>query len=145
MSAVLSRMQLIAGACSFPKTGTHFSGSCSGLDDVDAADAVDEVDQSARIDGHVVGGRAIRPGGGLRQIVTDFFRLERVDEIDEPKALREPGEGNDRAVKALRRLVAAGHRRLRAAVDVETGDLIGRDRDRSALVGDVIDPGEGWR
>ena len=41
--------------------------------------------------------------------------------------------------------MAAGHRRLRAAVDVEARHLEGRDRDRQLLAGDVVDPGEGRR
>jgi hypothetical protein len=72
-------------------------------------------------------------------------RLERIGEIDDPKALREPGEGDDRAVKALRWLMAAGHRRLRRSVGIEAGDLIGRDRHRRVLIGDVVDPRKGRR
>ena len=41
--------------------------------------------------------------------------------------------------------MAAGHRRLRRSVDIEAGHLKGRDRDRRALIGDVVDPGKGRR
>ena len=42
-----------------------------------------------------------------------------VGDVDEAQSLGEPGKRDDGAVKTLRRLMAAAHRRLRAAVEVE--------------------------
>ena len=41
--------------------------------------------------------------------------------------------------------MAAAHRRLRAAVEIEAGHLEGRDRHRQLLDGDVVNPREGGR
>ena len=54
------------------------------------------------------------PWRRVGQEMADLLRRERIGDVDEAQALREPGERNDRAVKALGGLVAAGHRRLRA-------------------------------
>ncbi len=76
---------------------------------------------------------AIAGGGRVGQVVPDLLRRERIGDIDEPQALGEPGERDHRAGKALGRLVAAAHRRLRAAVLVEARHLEGRDRHRQLL------------
>src|SRR5947209_3156330 len=74
-------------------------------------------------------------------------RRERVGDVDEAQTLRKPGKRNDGAAQALRGLMATAHRRLRTAVEIESGHLKCRDRQRHLLDGDVVDPGErrrGW-
>src|SRR5262249_52505101 len=116
---------------------------CRGFDDVDAANAVDEVDQAAIVDGHVVGRRALLAGSRIGQEMADLPGSERIGDVDEAEPLGEPGERDDGAAEAFRRLVAPAHRRLRAAIDVEPGHLEGRDRHRQLLDRDVVDPCEG--
>src|SRR3954468_24740255 len=78
--------------------------SCA-LHDVDAALTVDEVVKAARIDGHVVRRDALESLRRIRQEMADLGGAERIGDIDEPQALREPGEWNDVvAVQSLGRL-----------------------------------------
>src|SRR5262249_42612535 len=46
------------------------SSECSGFNDVDSADAVNEIDQSAIVDGHVVGGHTVSAVRRIRQKMT---------------------------------------------------------------------------
>src|SRR5262249_61348365 len=110
-----------------PRWRRRWSPEHRGLDDVDAAHAVDEIDQSAVVDGDVVRGQA-RPGlGWVGQVMPDLARSEGIGDVDEAQTLREPGERDHGAAEALRRLMTAAHRRLRAAVAVEARHLAGCD------------------
>src|SRR5262249_20434327 len=46
------------------------SSECRGFNDVDSADAVNEIDQSAIVDGHVVGGHTVSAVRRIRQKMT---------------------------------------------------------------------------
>ena len=72
--------------------------NAAGFDDVDAVHAIDEIDEPAIVDRHVVGRRPLRAGGRIGQEMTDLLRRERIGEVDQPQPLREPGERNDGAV-----------------------------------------------
>src|SRR5215469_7335744 len=99
------------------------SSECRGFNDVDAADAVDEIDQSALVDGRVVGGHAIAAAGRIRQKMSDLPGRERIGDVNEAQALREPGKRDHCAAQTLRWLMTPAHRRLRAAVAIEPGHL----------------------
>src|SRR5215469_10051736 len=78
-----------------------------GLDDVDAALAIDQVAEPALVDGDVVGGGELEALRGIRLVEGDFARLEGIGDVEDAQALREPGEGNDAAFEALGWLVTA--------------------------------------
>ena len=48
------------------------SSECRSFNDVDAADAVNEIDQSAIVDGHAVGGHAVCAVSRIRQKMSDL-------------------------------------------------------------------------
>ena len=73
------------------------------------------------------------PGGASGRKCPTSFGANGSAIIDDAQPLREPGKRNDGAGEALGRLMAAGHRRLRAAVRVEPRHLERRDRDRQLL------------
>src|SRR4029078_7447341 len=107
----------------------------AGFDDVDAAHAVDEVDEIAAVHGDVVRRGAVGAGRGVRKIVCDLTRGEWVGDVEQAQALREPRERNDGAGEALGRLVTTGHRLLKTAVPVDARDIDGGDRRRQRLFG----------
>src|SRR5580693_2459212 len=84
---------------------------CSRLDDVQAADAIDEVDETPIVDRDVVGGCALLPVRGRGQEMADFPGGEWVRDADQPHALREPRKGNHGPVQPLRRLMTTSHGR----------------------------------
>ena len=69
------------------------STECRGFDDIYSANAVDEVDQPAIVDGDVVGGGTLLAGGRIGEVVADFAGSERVCDVDEAQALGEPANG----------------------------------------------------
>src|SRR5262249_33797317 len=68
---------------------------------------------------------------------------ERIRDVDKTQALRKPGKRDHCAAQTLRWLMAPAHRRLWAAVEIESGPLKGRNRHRLLLDGDVVNPAEG--
>ena len=63
-----------------------------GLDDVDAALAVDQVAEPALVDGDVVGGGELETLRGVRLVEGDLARLERIGDVEDAQTLREPGD-----------------------------------------------------
>src|SRR5690348_12691143 len=104
-------------------------------------DAVDEEDQPAIVLVDVVALAALRARRRLGHVMRDLFWRMRMRNIDDTEALREPGEGHFRAPDLLDGLMTAAV--IRVIAVVETFDLIGADRDRMLLVGDVDHPHEG--
>ncbi len=107
--------------------------------------AVDQIAQTPIVDGHVVGGGQAEPLRRIGLVEGHLARREGIGDVEQAQALGEPRERNDGALEALGGLMAAHDRRLRRAVRIEALHLEGRDRHRPALVGDVVDPGEGGR
>src|SRR3546814_7934255 len=58
------------------------------LDDVDAALAIDQIDQPASVERHVVRGGALEALRRIRLEIADLLRGERIGHIDETKPLR---------------------------------------------------------
>src|SRR5262249_61186584 len=109
------------------------SSKCRSFNDVDAADAVNKVDQSAIVDGHVVGGHAVCAVSRIRQKMSDLPGHERIRDVDKTQALRKPGKRDHCAAQTLRCLMAPAHRRPRAAVWNVSSDLQAETRPRSQV------------
>src|SRR6185503_13977132 len=124
-------------------TVTYFMcpASPDAFQDVQAAHAVEQVNQPAFVDGNVV---ALHALGSLRDVRHEISHLPhcmRAGHVDDPQPPCEPrdrdlGPGDE----ALRGLVAAGHVRLRLVGHFL--DLVGRDHLRVAFVGDIHHPQE---
>src|SRR2546425_8129865 len=122
----------------FPYTTLFRSVGSDALEDVEPAPPVDQVDQAARIDAHVVAAHALLTLGDRRNERRDFARGVRVRDVDDPEPVREPGDGDLRAPHLFARLVTAGELRLPRAVHAD--DLEAGERDGPRLVGDIDEP-----
>src|SRR5258708_39321569 len=72
-----------------------------GLDDVDAALAVDKVAEATIVDGDIVGGGKRRSLRRIGLVEGDLAGREGIGDVEDAQALGEPGEGNDAALEAL--------------------------------------------
>src|SRR3954469_15196634 len=116
------------------------------FDHVNPTLAIGHIDEATLVHGHVIRGRPLAVRRRIGLVKTDLARTERIGKIDDAQPLREPREWNDRSGEHLGGLVAAGHRRLRRTIAIETGHVERGDRHRLALVRYVVDPGKRrWR
>src|SRR5882724_5836867 len=127
------------GGAHAPVDITSDPAELRAFDDVQAAVAVDEIHEAARVVADVVAADAAATGrvGNERR---DLARRVRVGDVDDAQAVREPRDGNLRAAYLLARLVSARELRLRRAVDAV--DLEAGERCRARLVRDVHEPEE---
>src|SRR5258708_233822 len=75
--------------------------ACVELQNVEAGVAVDEVDEPTLIHIHVVGLRRGLASGGLGDVPAHFLRRERIGDVDDAQAAREPGAVDERAFHVL--------------------------------------------
>ena len=97
--------------------------SFSGFEYVEAAVAVDEVDEAAGIHFHVVGLGGRLAAARLRDGPADFLRRERVADVDDAQPAGEPRAVDERGVDMLLELVRAETPALARPRRVELADL----------------------
>src|SRR5258705_13242873 len=86
--------------------------STDALEYVQAAHAVEEIDQSAIVHGDVVALHAVGPRRHVRHVMRHLPQRVRARDVDDAQSVREPGDRDLGAGHFLARLVAAGHARL---------------------------------
>src|SRR5438046_949099 len=91
-------------------------GSAVEFQHVEPDPAIDDVEQAPFIERHVVALRCGAAAGRLRNEMADLARAERVGDIYDAQAAREPDRIHDRARDALAKLVCAEARRAGAAI-----------------------------
>src|SRR5215207_4300700 len=103
-----------------------------------AALAIDQVEQPAVVDGHVVALNAVGAFRYVRHEMPDFTRGARIADVDETEAGSKPGDGNFRAGQLFAGLMAGREGRVRPIL--KTGDPKTCERHRPRFVGDIDEP-----
>src|ERR1700730_19319409 len=105
---------------------------------IEAGVTVDHVDQSARIERHVVALRSGPARYGLRDEIAHLARALRIGNVDDAQSAGEPDGMDERAGHVLAELVRAEARAARAAKGrVELADLELPERLDVGDIGDV--------
>src|SRR5215471_7576238 len=115
----------------------------SSFENVQPACAVDQVNQAAVVEAHVIALHSRCAGRNVRHEGSYFTRRVRVRDIDDAKAMREPSHRNFRAANLLAELMHTGIVALRRSVlfcHLETGE-----GNRLRFIGYIDDPQESWR
>src|SRR5262249_22887933 len=114
------------------------SGRAGELENVEADITVDEIDQPARVERHVVALRRAPPGHRLRDEVTDLARRQGIGHVDDAQTAAEPDGVYDRAGHALAELMRAEARAADAAERrIHLAHLELADRPDRGRVGDI--------
>src|SRR5262249_20281547 len=132
------------GARQTSRRAVHFADAALfSLENVQTACAVDQINQPAVIEAHVIALDSLGAGRNVRHEGSYLTRRVRVRDIDDSKAMREPSHRNFRAAYLLAELMHPGIVGLRRSVlfrHLETGE-----GDRFRFVGYVYNPQESWR
>src|SRR3546814_1519579 len=113
------------------------------LQNVEAAVAVEHVDDAVLIHVDVVGLRARLAADRLRNEGADLLRREGIGDVDDAQPAGEPGGEDQRLVQLLAELMGAEAARRAGPGRVQLADVEGRERGDVLKIGDVEDPEEG--